>query len=74
MEGLVNVEWHDQDYLHLKRHVVCSGLATPDLKRFGKPEMPFRTISVQHNPTVQLLASLLDADRLWTAHELAPEV
>ena len=25
------VEWHGQDYLHLKWHVVCSGLATPDL-------------------------------------------
>ena len=29
MEGVVNVEWHGQDYLHLKWHVVCSGLATP---------------------------------------------
>ena len=32
MEGVVNVEWHGKDYLHLKWHVVCSGLATPDLK------------------------------------------
>ena len=31
MEGMVNVEWHGQDYLHLKWHVVCSRLATPDL-------------------------------------------
>ena len=31
MEGVVNVEWHDQDYLHLKWHVVCRGLATPGL-------------------------------------------
>ena len=31
MEGVVNVESHGQDYLHLKWHVVCSGLATPDL-------------------------------------------
>ena len=31
MEGVVNVEWHGQDYLHLKWHVVCSGLATPDI-------------------------------------------
>ena len=31
MEGVVNVEWHGQDYLHLRWHVVCSGLATPDL-------------------------------------------
>ena len=31
MEGVVNVEWHGQDYLHLKRHIVCSGLATPGL-------------------------------------------
>ena len=30
--GLVRVEWHDQDYLHLKCHVVCRGLATPDLE------------------------------------------
>ena len=28
---VVNVEWHGQDYLHLKWHVVCSGLANPDL-------------------------------------------
>ena len=28
MEGVVKVEWHGQDYLHLKWHVVCSGLAT----------------------------------------------
>ena len=28
MEGVVNVEWHGQDYLHLKWHVVCSGLVT----------------------------------------------
>ena len=27
MEGVVNVEWHGQDYLHLKWHVVCFGLA-----------------------------------------------
>ena len=32
MEGLVNVEWHGQDY-HLKWHVVCSGLATPVIYR-----------------------------------------
>ena len=31
MEGAVNVEWHGQDYLHLKWHVVCSGLATSGL-------------------------------------------
>ena len=31
MEGVVNVEWHGQDYLYLKWHVVCSGLATPVL-------------------------------------------
>ena len=31
MEGMVNVEWHGQDYLHLKWHVVCSELPTPDL-------------------------------------------
>ena len=31
MKGVVNVEWHGQDYLHLKWHVVCSGLATPVL-------------------------------------------
>ena len=30
MVGVVNVEWHGQDYLHLKWHVVCFGLATPD--------------------------------------------
>ena len=39
MEGVVNVEWHGQDYLHLKWHVVCSGLATPGLdynKSFSK--------------------------------------
>ena len=23
MKGVVNVEWHGQDYLHLKWHVVC---------------------------------------------------
>ena len=32
MEGVVNVEWHGQDYLHLKWHVVCSGLATPGIE------------------------------------------
>ena len=32
MIGMVNVEWHGQDYLHLKWHVVCSGLATPVLE------------------------------------------
>ena len=26
---MVKVEWHDQDYLYLKWHVVCRGLATP---------------------------------------------
>ena len=26
-----NAEWHDQDYLRLKWHVVCRGLATPGL-------------------------------------------
>ena len=31
MEGVVNVEWHGQDYLHLKWHVLYSGLATPAL-------------------------------------------
>ena len=31
MEGVVNVEWYGQDYLHRKWHVVCSGLATPNL-------------------------------------------
>ena len=31
MEGVVKVEWHGQDYLHLKWHVVCPGLATPAL-------------------------------------------
>ena len=29
MEGVVNIEWHGQDYLHFKWHVVCSGLTTP---------------------------------------------
>ena len=33
---MVNVEWHGQDYLHLKWHVVCPGLATPDLKEVDK--------------------------------------
>ena len=33
MEGVVNVEWHGQDYLHLKWHVVCSGLATPGIEQ-----------------------------------------
>ena len=28
----------------------------------------------KENNSVQLLTSLLDADRLWTAHELAAEV
>ena len=41
--------------------------------------MQFRTTSVQDDPTrrrttVQLLASLLDADSRWTARELAAEV
>ena len=36
MEGVVNVEWHGQDYLHLKWQVVCSGLATPGVK-YGYP-------------------------------------
>ena len=31
MEGVVNLEYHDQDYLHLKWHVVGRGLATPIL-------------------------------------------
>ena len=35
MEGLVNVEWHGQDYLHLKWHVVCSELATSGLESHG---------------------------------------
>ena len=34
MEGVVKVEWHDQDYLHLKWHVVSSGLATPVLEHY----------------------------------------
>ena len=33
MEGVVNVKWHGQDYLHLKWHVVSSGLATPGLNK-----------------------------------------
>ena len=36
MEGMVNVEWHGQDYLHLKWHVVCRGLATPALDRYDE--------------------------------------
>ena len=28
---MVKVKWHGQDYLHLKWHVVCCGLATPAL-------------------------------------------
>ena len=32
MEGMVNVEWHGQDYLHLKWHVLYSVLATPVLR------------------------------------------
>ena len=32
MEGVVNVERHGQDCLHLKWHVVCSGLATSGLE------------------------------------------
>ena len=31
MEGVVNVEWHGQDYLLIKWHVVCSGVITPGL-------------------------------------------
>ena len=31
MEGVGNVEWHGQDYLLLKWHVLCSGLATAGL-------------------------------------------
>ena len=34
MEGVVNVEWHGQDYLHLKWHVVCSGLVTPGVSGY----------------------------------------
>ena len=32
MERVFNVEWHGQDYLHLKWHVVYSWLATPALE------------------------------------------
>ena len=32
MEVVVNVQWLGQDYLSLKWHVVCSGLATPVLE------------------------------------------
>ena len=31
---MVSVERHGQDYLHLKWHVACSGLATPDLNHY----------------------------------------
>ena len=52
-------EWHDE------------------LEGYAKAGMPFRKTSVQEDPTwttnVQLLASLLDADRRWTS-ELAAEV
>ena len=48
------------------------------LKHSGKAGMLFRTISVQEpheeNNTVQLLASLLDADHRWTVCELAVQV
>ena len=31
MEGMVNVKWHGQNYLHLKWHVIDSWLTTPGL-------------------------------------------
>ena len=31
---MVIVEWHAQDYLHLKWHVVCRGLATPAIENY----------------------------------------
>ena len=40
MEGVVNVEWHGQDYLHFKWHVVCFGLASPALGPQG-PRITF---------------------------------
>ena len=39
MERVVNVEWHGQDYLHLKWHMVCSGLATPALDHSGDSDV-----------------------------------
>ena len=42
MEGVVNVEWHGQDYLHLKWHVVYSGFATPDLHHKNRENTKFQ--------------------------------
>ena len=38
MEGVVNIEWHDQDYLYLKWYVVCPELATPAVEGALGPE------------------------------------
>ena len=37
------VEWHGQDYLYLRWHVVCSGLATPGLRSHRDP-LAFSTV------------------------------
>ena len=50
MEGVVNVEWYGQDYLHLKWHVVCSGLATPALNFSAHFQMVY--LYIKHNSKV----------------------
>ena len=61
-------------------HEACDEAALPYyteawlVKHSEKAGMPFRTISIQGDPTVQLLAFLLNVDCKWTACELAAEV
>ena len=77
MEGVVNVEWHGQDYLHLKWHMVCSGLATPGL--IGPHFLPHRLNGEQYlhfrrNDLPNLLEDvpLCQCQQMWFIHDGTP--
>ena len=71
---LKKVVVHKNIFTDCVKHVAMQRYHTPQwydgLKRFEMDGLPFRTTSHVKNNTVQLLASLLNADRRCTTREL----
>ena len=55
------------------KHSGTMGLSVPGRQGCRSGQPPYRMTHVENN-TVQVLASLLDADRRWNERELAAEV